>query len=143
MATRRRSIERRGLRHGNNDHSTSTTTQSGHGEELGQQASAADLRRGRRWRAISLKTLLRRFILSTGSGNARGGHGKEDMGTRNTTSTCGIVRNGEPSPLAIASERQTRDSGDGKLPSQLATVGQPASMKNATFSDYHPWWRCP
>jgi hypothetical protein len=88
-----------------------TMTRSGHGEELGQHAVAADLRRGRRWRAISLKTLCQRFIPSTRqqerdkqAQEGRRGRGKYHKSVR------GIVRNGEPSPLIIASERQTRDT---------------------------------
>jgi hypothetical protein len=40
----------------------------------------------------------------------------------NTTSPRGIVLNGESSLLTIASERQTWDSREGKLPSQVVTL---------------------
>jgi hypothetical protein len=49
VVAKHRSTERRCFRHGNNGRPASVMTQSGPGEELGQQAAAADLRRGRRW----------------------------------------------------------------------------------------------
>jgi hypothetical protein len=127
LATRRRCTERRDLRYGNNTRPASMMTRSGHGEAIAKWASTTMLIWWRicegdneagwyRW-SLSVEAYTQHGVVGKWEAGA-----EADTGVGNPTIPCGILQNGESTPLAIACDWKSRDSGEGILPREAATL---------------------